>query len=195
MVMSRAEYMTKLGEYFQIRSNNKAVPAEVSYDEATKKYTVKHADVLMWDLSEKISELPVQFDRVEGQFYAINAGLKTLKGAPSWVSGDFKVSRNQLTTLEHAPDHVGGDLELHINPLINLNGFPTHVGADCHVSYHEDLPLLRLLVVQGDLNLFRSPLKIKEIMTDPKWARKGKSHILLCSNELKQAGFAGNARW
>lgn len=191
--MTQSEAMNKLADYFQISQGSHTAPAQIKYDAQTHMYTVKNADVLMWGSDDVMTQLPIQFDVVEGKFWIPNAGLTTLQGSPDQVSGSFKAHGNKLTTLAHGPTHVGKDYQIYGNPLKDLVGFPTHVGGDCFITYHKQLPLLRLLVVQGELHVFKAPVIVQEIMN--KYVGKGKTYMLNCARDLKQAGFVGNATW
>jgi hypothetical protein len=148
--------------------------------------------------------------------------LKSLTHAPDLIGEDFEAYENGHLT-ELACDHcvVKRDLDVTLCNLTSLKGCPQvsqgiwakenprltdlkgiPACEELFVSYLPDLGLLPALVV--------SHIVVRELThhfpDDPdahsklrkiirKYAGKGKSHILLCSNELKQAGFAGNARW
>lgn len=185
--------MNKLAAHFQITKGYHTAFAQIKYDTQQDTYTVINADVLMWGTDDVMTQLPLQFDVVEGKFWIPNAGLTTLQGAPDQVSGSFQAHGNKLTTLAHGPTHVGKDYSIYGNPLKDLVGFPTHVGEDCFISYHEQLPLLRLLVVQGELHVFQAPGIVQEIMN--KYVGKGKTFMLNCARDLKQAGYTENAAW
>lgn len=77
----------------------------------------------------KMSKFPVKFKRVEGDFYCLDCGLKTLEGAPEYIGGDFDCSGNKLTTLAGGPKRVGGKMECVGNLLTSLEGGPKYVGG------------------------------------------------------------------
>lgn len=191
--MTQSQAMNKLADYFQISQGSHTAPAQIKYDAQRDTYTVINADVLLWGSDDVMTQLPIQFDVVHGKFYIPNAGLTTLQGSPDQVKGSFVAHGNKLTTLVHGPTWVEKDYQIYNNPLKNLDGFPTHVGGDCFITYHKQLPLLRLLVVQGELHLSKAPAIVYEIMN--KYAGKGKTLMLNCARDLKQAGYAGNATW
>ncbi len=87
------------------------------------------------DLSHKIlTELPLNFNKVTGDFYCIHNSLTTLKGSPKYVGGGFYCNNNSLTSLEFGPKEVGSDFALRVNPkLTSLKGCPEKVGGyfDC----------------------------------------------------------------
>jgi hypothetical protein len=78
--------------------------------------------------SEGISELPIKFGKVSGNFYCNSNLLLNLVGSPSEVGGDFYCSGNQLTSLEGAPEKVGASFYCHNNQLKSLEGSPHEVG-------------------------------------------------------------------
>jgi hypothetical protein len=164
-------------------------------------------------LKSQLSQLPVQFGHVDGEFHCqsknltslqsapLHVGgdfycggnqLTTLQGAPDHVGGEFYCGGNQLTTLQGAPDHVGGDFYCADNPLMSLQGAPDHVGVDFVCTYDDQLPLLRLIMYKS-IRIWDAPDAVMIIMF--KYAGKGKTHMLNCALELKQAGYAGNAKW
>jgi hypothetical protein len=129
---------------------------------------------------------------VGGHFRCDFNRLTSLEHAPQHVGGDFWCDHNQLTSLEHAPQHVGGDFWCQHNPLTSLEHAPQHVGGEFKFDYQRHMPLLRFLAYHG-LVVFGAPDQVESILN--KYAGKGKSGMLNCALELKQAGFEGNARW
>ena len=170
-----------------------------------------------------MTEIPVPFLKVDGNFYVKNKSLRSLKNCPQEVTGSFDVIDNQLTSLAHGPRVVGKHYQCSYNRLTNLVGAPAHVsgyfevlrnplesleGLPLGISYfvvsnneHKTLPLLRSLSVQGRVAVAKSmeenlwDVTLNEILNDPRWHGKGKLGMLNCSLELKKAGYAGNARW
>jgi hypothetical protein len=51
--------------------------------------------------------LPVQFAVVDGDCILADRQLKSLRGSPHTVNGDFDCSHNALTTLQYAPTTIG----------------------------------------------------------------------------------------
>ena len=85
----------------------------------------------------KLTELPIKFNKVGGNFYCNNNELTTLEGAPKEVGGDFKCNENKLTSLEGGPVSVGGDFICRNNQLTSLQGAPKKVGGDFYCSRNE----------------------------------------------------------
>ena len=96
-------------------------------------------DVNGWvDLSEKgLTELPLSFNKVYGNFFCGDNKLTTLKGSPRWVDGGFYCSSNKLTSLEFSPDYIGVDFGCRENYLTDLVGSPKEVGGyfNCNDNY------------------------------------------------------------
>lgn len=77
------------------------------------------------DLSKnKLTELPLKFNRVIGNFMCGANLLTTLKGAPSYVSGYFNCNNNKLTSLKGGPIRVGGYYSCVKNKLASLDYAP-----------------------------------------------------------------------
>jgi hypothetical protein len=72
------------------------------------------------DLSlEKLTELPLRFNKVTGWFDCGRNNLTSLKGCPRWIGGGFSCRSNNLTSLEFSPDYVGGGFDCINNKLTN----------------------------------------------------------------------------
>jgi hypothetical protein len=165
------------------------------------------------DKSRWVKHLPVHFLTVDGDFdcdhnillslkgsprvvhgdcnFEHNM-LKSLEGAPDHVGGNFLCNNNMLRSLKHAPDHVDGEFICSQNYLTDLQGLPEHMGNGFYATYNTEMPLLRLLH-HTQVELWQVPDAVNDILN--RYVGTGKSHILLCSNELKQAGYKDNARW
>lgn len=118
------------------------------------------------------TRLPVEFDRIEGDFDASKTGITTMWGFPITVTGHLYVYTN--------PDlHQFSDYE------------PVSIGHWWAV-YRRDLKILKMLAAK-EITLFTAPLEVEEIMN--RYAGQGKSGALKCAAELIKAGFRDNARW
>jgi hypothetical protein len=104
--------------------------------------------------SLKLTELPVKFGKINGDFYCYRNQLTSLEHCPTTVTGDFKCfsnkltslkgcpvvtgnfrcSYNQLTSLKHAPTTVTGDFYCHINQLTSLEHGPITVSGDFYFA-------------------------------------------------------------
>jgi hypothetical protein len=140
-------------------------------------------------------QFPVRFGKIDGAFIARNLNLNTLEGAPHTVTHTFNVGSNQLSDLTHGPQIVQGVYQAGNNPLVSLQGLPEHGVHHFYCDYTHDLPLLRLVQVKnvGLIHDEDAHVPIKHIIN--KYVGKGKKYILNFANELKQAGYVGNAAW
>ena len=92
-----------------------------------------HVFLGTYDLSAEIGyldELPLNFNKVTGDFYCNEHVLTTLKGSPKWVGGSFYCNDNALTSLEYSPVYVGESFHCSSNRLIDLKFSPESVGND-----------------------------------------------------------------
>lgn len=83
-------------------------------------------DVDLSDLG--LTEIPVQFKEVWGDFHCSVNHLQTLKGSPELVGGCFNCISNKLTNLRGSPKVVEGYFDCADNQLITLDGAPQKVG-------------------------------------------------------------------
>ena len=65
----------------------------------------------------RLTEIPVKFNKVGGDFYCDNNKLTSLEGAPEIVSGNFHCQNNDLTSLDGAPQTVSGNFHCHNNKV------------------------------------------------------------------------------
>jgi hypothetical protein len=92
------------------------------------------------DLSyEKLTELPLTFNKVSGNFNCSINQLTRLKGSPRWVGGWFSCSYNDLTSLEFSPEYVGGNFLCDQNKFTDLIGSPKQVGEGFHCGFNQYL--------------------------------------------------------
>jgi hypothetical protein len=81
-----------------------------------------------------LTELPLKFNKVWGDFYCSKNELTTLKGSPIEVGETFNCNYNELTSLEHSPIKVGGDFLCGYNKLTSLKGCPKFINDDFYCS-------------------------------------------------------------
>jgi hypothetical protein len=77
-----------------------------------------------------LTEIPVQFGCVNGDFDISGNNLKSLLGSPHTVGGDFNCAHNELRSLVSGPSIVGESYNCANNLLSNLEGAPRSVGRD-----------------------------------------------------------------
>ena len=58
-------------------------------------------------INKGLTELPLIFNRVTGEFDCSRNRLTSLKGSPRWVGRYFDCGNNRLASLEFSPDYVG----------------------------------------------------------------------------------------
>ena len=111
------------------------------------------------DLSfNDLTELPLRFNKVTGNFNCGGNNLTTLKGCPRWIGGNFICSYNQLTSLEFSPDYVGGGFWCQYNNLTN-NYCETEIGSSFCTSLEQD-------GLTNNYNEWRKLYKRKLILND-----------------------------
>ena len=91
-----------------------------------------------------LSNLPLKFNKVNGNFYCNRNHLTSLTGCPRIVVGDFWIDFNKLTSLIGCPDYVGGDFDCNDNKLLSLDGCTKEVGGDFNCSENHLTSLVNL---------------------------------------------------
>ena len=92
-------------------------------------------NVNLWD--KGLTELPLTFNKVSGNFDCGYNKLTTLKGSPSWIGGWFSCNSNRLPSLEFSPDYVGGSFDCIWNKLTD-NYCDTEIGGNFYTSLKQD---------------------------------------------------------
>ena len=89
------------------------------------------------DLYNKgLTQLPLIFNKVSGDFWCGDNNLTSLKGCPRWIGGGFSCSDNQLTSLEFSPDYVGGYFNCDNNKLTD-NYCDTEIGGGFYTTSYQ----------------------------------------------------------
>jgi hypothetical protein len=120
----------KLFKYFNFLNNKKVDFICRKY--GIKNYTINkdgsvdvNGDV---DIRRKgLTEIPLKFRNVSGNFFCNDNQLTSLEGAPQSVN-NFDCSYNKLNTLEGSPQSVNGDFSCFSNKLTSLEGSPKSIG-------------------------------------------------------------------
>ena len=86
--------------------------------------------------NKKITQIPINFGVVGGDFFIKDTFITSLKGAPRIVGGDFVCSDNHLVSLIGGPQEVGGYYNCVNNHLVTLEGAPKIIKKDfqCYVN-------------------------------------------------------------
>jgi hypothetical protein len=111
---------------------------------------------LLW---YRLTELPLNFNRVTGYFNCNCNKLTTLKGSPKWVGGSFSCINNQLTSLEFSPDYVGGWFDCRWNNLTN-NYCIAEIKGNFYTTLKKDG------LTKDNYNEWRKMYKRKQILDD-----------------------------
>jgi hypothetical protein len=85
----------------------------------------------------ELTEMPVKFGKVTGDFYCFNNKLTSLENAPITVTGNFNCYRNQLTSLKHCPTTVTRYFDCSFNKLTSLEHCPKTVTGNFYVSFNK----------------------------------------------------------
>lgn len=91
----------------------------------------------------QLSEIPVKFNIIDGNFSCVGNKLLSLEGSPESVKGNFLCDNNQLTNLKYAPHTVGGVFSCSYNKLKNLEHCPTSTGH--FYCAHNEIKTLKYL--------------------------------------------------
>ena len=114
----------------------------------------------------KFTELPLTFNKVNGNFICYNNLLTTLKGCPRWVESDFNCDYNNLTSLELAPDYVGSWFSCEHNNLID-NLCDTEIGSNYfYTSLEQDGLIINSANIATNYNEWRKLYKRKLILNE-----------------------------
>lgn len=71
-----------------------------------------------------LTEIPIQFGRVERYFSCSYNKLTSLKGGPVYVGFDFICHDNELTSLEYCPKEIGNSFITYNNKITSLEYAP-----------------------------------------------------------------------
>lgn len=81
-------------------------------------------------MNNYLTEIPIQFGVVKGDFFCCENKLISLKGVPYEVAGTFNCAVNHLNNLNDCPQIIGYDFNCTQNPLISLSGFKCQINRD-----------------------------------------------------------------
>jgi hypothetical protein len=76
-----------------------------------------------------LSNIPLKFNRVRGNFRVNNNNLTSLIGCPQWIGGNFSIFFNELSSLKFFPSYLGGNLYCYDNNLTSLEGLSKYIGG------------------------------------------------------------------
>jgi hypothetical protein len=117
--------------------------SESEVQEICKKYSIKNWSINSDGLvdvngnvnlnNQGLTEIPLKFGKVTGDFYCNDNNLTTLKGAPHRVGGRFDCDDNRLTSLEFCPSLVGGYFYCRHNNIREFTGLK-YIGGDFYCT-------------------------------------------------------------
>ena len=97
-----------------------------------------------------LTELPLRFNIVTGNFDCSKLNLETLKNAPLEVGGNFDCSFNKLTSLKYAPAKVGGTVTFDNTLKTICTGNVNCYFNEVRLLYRTDLVDMRLPDIISD---------------------------------------------
>ena len=109
----------------------------------------------------ELTNLPLKFNKVNGDFYCCWNKLTTLEGSPKYVHGIFQCSSNKLTSLEGCPKQVC-HFYCDVNQLTSLKHSPNYVSNDFICTYNELINLNGIGEIGGKIICSRNPLESLE---------------------------------
>ena len=145
--------------------------------------------------NKKLTRLPVKFGKVDGYFDCGNNQLTSLEGAPHAVGGNFFCNSNLVTSLEGTPHTVGGGFSCASNQLTSLEGVHKIIKKINGMMNLRGNPIesggIGLIMIDG-LTKIISDLPAFRIIE--KYLGQGKKGLLLCQDELIEAGYEEYAK-
>ena len=106
-----------------------------------------------------LTEFPLTFNKVTGNFDCGENNLTSLKGSPRWIGGGFYCDHNILTSLEFSPDYVDRDFWCQYNNLTD-NYCITEIKGNFYTSLEQDG------LTKDNYNEWRKLYKRKMILDD-----------------------------
>ena len=76
---------------------------------------------------ERLTKLPIKFNKVNGDFSCAYNQLTSLEGCPKEVNGDFVCNCNKLTSFKFAPKIIRGEFECWNNNIKSFEYFLSYV--------------------------------------------------------------------
>ncbi len=133
-----------------------------------------------------LTEIPITFNKVTGNFYCQNSDLTTLKGSPRLVEGSFYCQKNKLTSLLGGPKSVGSLFNCGFNDLTDLKGSPKFIGGDfrCDKNNIFSLEGLDADGLSGNIYLNKNPIGSLFYVIDSDIVRAFNSFKVIKGNEI-----------
>jgi hypothetical protein len=140
----------------------------------------------------KITSLVGAPHSVGGDFYCHNIGITSLDGAPQNIGGTFVCNYTKITSLAGAPQSVGKNFYCYGTNITSLDGAPQSIGGTFH-CYNTPLVdhLLAFFRTSGIKSVSTGNEHVDTILNK---YLNGDRDMLLCQDELIDAGFGDRAR-
>jgi hypothetical protein len=116
-------------------------------------------------INKELTELPLTFNKVTGNFHCHFNNLTTLKGSPRWIGGRFSCRLNKLTSLDFSPDYVGSYFNCRYNDLTD-NYCDTEIGGKFYTSLKQDGLIINDSDIATNYKEWRKMYKRKKILDD-----------------------------
>lgn len=100
-----------------------------------------NGDVNLW--AKGLTEIPIQFGKVTGNFWCNHNKLTSLKGCPKYVGGFFSCGSNNFTIIDYCPEYVGDAFDCDYAPISTLEGSPKFVCKEFSCMGNESLKSLK----------------------------------------------------
>ena len=128
-----------------------------------------------------LKKIPLNFNKVEGDFHCSINSLDSLKDSPDYVSGSFRCGDNNLTSLKGCPNYIGGSLDCDDNMLNSLKYGPEYVGNNYGCNQN-NLTSLKYTPKYIEGNFFCSENKLKALKDSPDTI---KGDFVFMNNKIK----------
>ena len=103
--------------------------------------------------NKELNKLPLNFNKVDDDFYCEINHLTSLKGSPKYVGGNFSCYRNNLTSLLYAPKEINRGITCAFNNIEVIGNIPKCKGLNLYnnnVKTFQDLKNFRELFSVDD---------------------------------------------
>jgi hypothetical protein len=147
-------------------------------------------------IDPKTGEYYTEVVNVTGTVNISQLGLETLPVKFGTVGSNFDCSENELTTLEGAPSSVDDDFDCTYNKLTSLQGIHKIIKIINGEFFCNDNPItsggIGLILIEGLTKIYVDRRHAFDIIN--KYLGRGKKGLLLCQDELIEAGYEEYAR-
>jgi hypothetical protein len=112
---------------------------------------------------KNLTELPINFNKIDGSFTLQGNSLTSLKGCPKSIEGSFSCSDNRLTSLAHCPKYVCDTFFCHTNDIETFDGLDfVNIGGDFDCAWNPIWEVWRLFRDHTKFEFFNDCDPIRE---------------------------------